>query len=98
MIQFMINFANNFDADCRDGFVSNDHAYTEKAIEGVDLDKKLKKWCEENSFPLQEDYPFVDMLVDFARSTMSHGYTLSEFDSKVINVDAMKYIIIYAKV
>ena len=91
MIQFMINFANNFDADCRD-----DHAYTEKAIEGVDLDKKLKKWCEENSFPLQEDYPFVDMLVDFARGVQDDRIVIDKFatDEDI----AMTYIIIYAKV
>jgi len=66
MINYMINFANNFDADCRDGFVSNDEAYTEKAIDGVDLDKKLKKWCEKEGLKFV-GVDYVDLLVKFAR-------------------------------
>ena len=66
MINYMINFANNFEADCRDGFVSNDEAYTEKAIEGVDLDKKLKKWCKENQYKFRK-IDYVDLLVRFVR-------------------------------
>lgn len=90
MINFMINFANNFEADCRDGFVSNDEAYTEKAIEGVDLNKKLNGYMTNTTgynynVYLTNDI-YVDILSKFVRQDLDAETFLIEYIENMYNM------------
>lgn len=79
MIGFMTIFANNFEADLRDGFVSNDNLYTEHAIKDLDMRKKLRNYLNTWQFGDEiitddqavgravESMDFVAMLADFGR-------------------------------
>ena len=84
MINYMIQFANNFEADCRDGFVSNDRAYIEKAIEGVDLNDKMRDFSYPRAY--LPDFMWVDMLAEFVRQDLDAETFLTQYIENMYNM------------